>query len=75
MTDTASVRKETGDDENSQAKPIYRVASIWSVLTINSNYYQYSNRNESIPVCFEVSCRDTCDKLLCQLDYSLLTSW
>lgn len=33
MRDTASVRKETGDDENSQAKPIYRVASIWSVLT------------------------------------------
>lgn len=71
---TVSIHNETGDDENSQAKPIYRVAGKWLLLTSNSNY-QYSNSKQSIPVCFEVSCRDTCDKLLSQLDYSLFTSW
>lgn len=71
---TASFHTETGDDENSPAKPIYRVAGKWLLLTSNGNY-QYSNSKQSIPVCFEVSCRDTCDKLLSQLDYSLFTSW
>ena len=51
MSVTASIHNKTGDDENSPAKPIYRVAGKWLLLTRNSNYqlsnnpYQYVSKS------------------------------
>lgn len=53
MSVTASIHNETGDDENSQAKPIYRVAGKWLLLTLTAitsiatvnNPYQYVSKS------------------------------